>query len=108
MDPIPETDNAIPPRRSPDGDLAFAFFGSIVVGLVTPVMPYLLYQWRPGLLVLFSILGGFVGFLWGYLTVIVAAAAGCEKRRAATLGMFTILCLGLLLICWFCRGVADF
>lgn len=96
------------PGRSPDGDLALAFFGSIAVGLVTPVIPFLLLQWRPRLLFLFSILGGFVGIFWGYLTVIVAAAAGCEKRRAATLWMFAILSVGLMwMISWLLRGIAD-
>ncbi len=108
MDQIPDVDNALPPGRSPDSDLAFAFFGSIAVGLMTSVIPFLLFQWRPRLLFPFSMLGGFVGFLWGYLTVIVSAAAGCEKRRAATRWMFAILCVGLLLICWFFRGAGDY
>lgn len=108
MDPTTEPDHADPPRRSPDGDLALAFFGSIGVGLVIPVIPFLLFQWTAGLLVLFSMLGGVFGLLWGYLAVIVATAARCETRRAATLGMFAMLSVGVWMICWLLhRAVAD-
>ena len=103
MDQMPEPDNALPPARSPDCDLALAFLGSITVGLVIPVILFLLFQWRPGLL-----LGGFAGFLWGYLTVIVAAAARGETRRSATFWMFAVLSVGVWIICWLLRGaVAD-
>ena len=108
MDQTPEPDEVPLPNRSPDGDLALAFFGSIAVGLMTPVIPWLLIRPNPSPLVLFSLLGGFIGFFWGYLTVIVAAAAGRETRRTATLWMLAILYVGLLMICWFWRGVADF
>ncbi len=92
MGPIPETDNALPPGRSPDGDLAFAFFGSIAVGLMTLVIPCLLF----GLPLGFSIVGAFLGIVWGFLTVIVAAAAECETRRTTTLRMFAILSLSMV------------
>ncbi len=84
----PETDEP-PTTRSPDGDLALAFFASIVVGLVTPVIPCDLFG---GLRELFahSILREFVGIIWGVLTVIVAAAPECENRRAVMLRMFAV------------------
>ncbi len=108
MDQPPPPDEVPSGKRSPDGDLALAFFGSIAVGLVTPVIPYLLLTWRPELLFLFAMLGGFLGFFWGYLTVIVAAAVACEFRRAATLWMLMLLSVGLLSICWINRHIADY
>ncbi len=97
-----------PNTRPPDGDLALALFGSIVVGIISPTIPVLIYGWMSSLWMFFAMWGGFVGMIWGILNVIVAATVTPEKRRTTTLWMFAILLIALmaahlLLI----RGVAN-
>ena len=59
------------------------------------MIPGLLFGWLRGLLAL-SMFGASVGIFWGFLTVIVAAAADCENRWAMTLRMFAIYSASLL------------
>ena len=94
-----ETPNPPEPRpRNPDIDLAIAFFGSIFVGIVSGYVGCLL----AGLSLRGSgagcILGTITGLPWGILTVIVAATAGAENRARATIWMFAILGIGLVVV----------
>jgi hypothetical protein len=102
--------------RSPDGDLVLAFFGNIVVGIISPTIPVLIngwmsgatYGWMSSLWMFFAMWGGFVGMIGGILNVIVAAIVTPENRRTSTLWMFTMLFLGLMAIeSFLVRGVAD-
>ncbi len=105
-----------PAARNPDGDLALAFFGSIVVGIISPTIPVLIYGWMCGstyewmssLWMFFAMGGGIIGMIWGILNVIVAATVTPENRRTSTLWMFCILFLALMAIeSLVVRGVAD-
>ncbi len=102
--------------RNPDGDLALAFLGSILVGIISPTIPVLINGWVYGfsfgwvgsLWMLLAMWGGFVGLVWGILNVIVSATAAPESRRTATYWMFSILCLAIIVIeSVLIRGIAD-
>ena len=97
-----------PNTRDPDGDLALAFFGSIVVGIISPTIPVMLYGWMTGLWTVLAMWGGFVGLIWGILNVIVAATVTPQSRRASTLWMFAIQFLALMAAeSFLVRGIAD-
>ena len=107
LEQSPEPRESPPLGNSPDGDLALAYFGSVGVGTVSPLIPAVLLQhW--GLIVPMGIAGAGLGVVWGILAVIVAAAAGCEYRRSATLWMFAIqaTCMGVLTLIY--RVILEF
>ena len=95
-----------PPYQNPDWDLAFCYFGSIATGAISPVIVALFTGWW-AYVSGFSIVCGVVGFVWGVPTVIVAAAASCEHRRAATLVMFAILMVLMLGFSWMLMGASG-
>lgn len=96
------------PPRNPDFELAMAFFGSVVVGNVCCYVGCLL----AGLSVRESIngimLGTVAGIPWGFLTVIVAACAEPENRRSATMKMFKVLGVGLIILIYAVIWYAQF
>lgn len=94
---MPKPIDKPPELRDPDGELALAFFGSIVVGTLSAAAPSLLLG-PPGLWGIFAMVGGGMGCFWGYLTVIIAAALQANRRRISTLGMFGLLAAWLLAI----------
>lgn len=103
-DPLKDTDN---PPRSPDFDLAIAFFGSVVVGNVCSYAGCLLAGLTIPGSIIGIMLGTIVGIPWGFLTVIVAACAEPENRRSATMKMFKVLGVGLIVliyaVIWYAR-----
>lgn len=78
-----------PHTRNPDGDLAFAFFGS---GLLFGFS----YGWLGALWVPLAMWASVAGMVWGILNVIVSTTATLEKRRTTTLWMFAILLIALM------------
>lgn len=113
------SDRKIEPQnnvRNPDGDLAFAFFGSIAVGVLSPTIPLVAsgllfgfsHGWLGALWVPLAMWGSVAGMVWGILNVIVSATATLEKRRTTTRWMFAILLIALMAAhLLLMRGVAD-
>jgi hypothetical protein len=86
-----------PAKRSPDFELALAFFGSIGVGIVSSYVGFFL----AGLSIQHVsslVLGSITGIPWGFLAVIVAACVEPLDRRNATLKMFTILGVAMIVL----------
>ena len=92
-----EPDDPLPFRPAASGELALAFIGSIAVGAISPAILGCFWgSWSDFLGA--SIVCGFLGMFWGYLTVITVAAVECEHRRATMLWMFAIQSLFAMVV----------